>query len=252
MDRYTVVATPSASRRATTTRLSCRSTSTSPARARRSRRARQLLPGRVRRFVPEPPVAGRAQTPVYPSPLPAGHTLHSIIGRRRSPDELPAASVDRVNATVRSRWSEPATAVPAHRTVCGDLRGQHHAAGVISPLRPFGAKSAPAPPRTHRRRTVSARRVVGVVLGRLGQRRRRHNGPGLDERHRAGLQRPEVVAGDVPVLPRRLFQYHHQPFNYFANYAPGTPARRHLKDEADFLPAAKTAPARGQLRQADR
>ncbi len=30
------------------------------------------------------------------------------------------------------------------------------------------------------------------------------------------------------------FQYHHQPFNYFAKYAPGQPGRAHLKDEADF------------------
>jgi phospholipase C len=35
-----------------------------------------------------------------------------------------------------------------------------------------------------------------------------------------------------------LFQYHHQPFAYFARYAPGTPDRaRHLKDESDFLDA---------------
>lgn len=34
------------------------------------------------------------------------------------------------------------------------------------------------------------------------------------------------------------FQPHHQPFNYFANYAPGTAARaEHLKDGADFLAA---------------
>jgi acid phosphatase len=32
-----------------------------------------------------------------------------------------------------------------------------------------------------------------------------------------------------PMVPN--FQFHHQPFNYFANYAPGTPARvEHLKD----------------------
>jgi phospholipase C len=38
--------------------------------------------------------------------------------------------------------------------------------------------------------------------------------------------------------PDPLFQYHHQPFNYFQNYAPGMPGRVHLKDEADFLAAA--------------
>ncbi|HEY7045234.1 MAG TPA: alkaline phosphatase family protein, partial [Nocardioidaceae bacterium] len=38
--------------------------------------------------------------------------------------------------------------------------------------------------------------------------------------------------------PGPLFQYHHQPFNYFAAYAPGTPGRHHLQDETDFFDAA--------------
>lgn len=49
-----------------------------------------------------------------------------------------------------------------------------------------------------------------------------------------------------PTAPRKViytsangaphFQPHHQPFNYFANYAPGTAARaQHLKDGEDFL-----------------
>jgi phospholipase C len=33
------------------------------------------------------------------------------------------------------------------------------------------------------------------------------------------------------------FQAHHQPFNYFARYAPGSPERAHLKDGDDFLAA---------------
>ena len=42
------------------------------------------------------------------------------------------------------------------------------------------------------------------------------------------------------------YQFHHPPFVYFANYADGTPGRAaHLKDETDFLAAAKagTLPA---------
>jgi phospholipase C len=39
--------------------------------------------------------------------------------------------------------------------------------------------------------------------------------------------------------PGPLFQYHHQPFNYFANYAVGEPGRDHLQDETDFVAAAK-------------
>jgi len=46
--------------------------------------------------------------------------------------------------------------------------------------------------------------------------------------------------------PDPLFQFHHQPFAYFANYADGTPAKaQHLKDETDFTKAltANTLPA---------
>jgi phospholipase C len=45
----------------------------------------------------------------------------------------------------------------------------------------------------------------------------------------------DAVAGH----PDPLFQYHHQPFNYFQNYAPGMPGRAHLEDEDDFFAAAK-------------
>jgi phospholipase C len=49
---------------------------------------------------------------------------------------------------------------------------------------------------------------------------------------------------DAPPVVLSKFQYHHQPFVYFAKYADGTPGRaQHLKDEQDFLAAA----AAGQL-----
>jgi phospholipase C len=49
----------------------------------------------------------------------------------------------------------------------------------------------------------------------------------------------DAVAGHADPL----FQYHHQPFNYYANFAPGTPghpnpARAHLQDETNFIAAA--------------
>ena len=52
----------------------------------------------------------------------------------------------------------------------------------------------------------------------------------------------DAVAG----RPDALFQFHHQPFNYFAPYAEGTTARgEHLKDIEDFFAAlrAGTLPA---------
>jgi acid phosphatase len=47
---------------------------------------------------------------------------------------------------------------------------------------------------------------------------------------------PETAKGAVwPNCPNKLFQYHHQPLNYFRNFAPGTEARRrHLRDEEEF------------------
>jgi phospholipase C len=44
-------------------------------------------------------------------------------------------------------------------------------------------------------------------------------------------------AGGTPI--EENFQYHHQPFVYYANYADGQPGRSHLKDESDFLAAAQ-------------
>ncbi|HEX6653325.1 MAG TPA: acid phosphatase [Thermoleophilaceae bacterium] len=39
--------------------------------------------------------------------------------------------------------------------------------------------------------------------------------------------------------PDPLFQFHHQPFAYFTKYAPGAPGRSHLRDESEFLAAAR-------------
>jgi phospholipase C len=47
----------------------------------------------------------------------------------------------------------------------------------------------------------------------------------------------DAVAGHPDVL----FQFHHQPFNYFANYAPGTPGRAHLQDEKNFTGLANAS-----------
>ena len=51
----------------------------------------------------------------------------------------------------------------------------------------------------------------------------------------------DAVAGHADPL----FQFHHQPLDYYANFAPGTAGRAHLKDETDFIAAAQagTLPA---------
>jgi acid phosphatase len=44
-----------------------------------------------------------------------------------------------------------------------------------------------------------------------------------------------------PKCPDFAFQFHHQPFAYFANYAPGMPGRAHLRDEVAFEDAARAS-----------
>jgi phospholipase C len=48
-----------------------------------------------------------------------------------------------------------------------------------------------------------------------------------------------LTTAQYPNCPDKLFQFHHQPLNYFKSFAPGTPARRqHLRDEQEFLALA--------------
>jgi acid phosphatase len=44
-----------------------------------------------------------------------------------------------------------------------------------------------------------------------------------------------------PFCPNKVFQFHHQPFNYFANYGPGTAGRAHLQDEQAFVGAVNAS-----------
>ena len=46
---------------------------------------------------------------------------------------------------------------------------------------------------------------------------------------------PDSSANPVwPYCPHKVFQFHHQPLNYYASFAPLTPGRTHLRDEAEF------------------
>ncbi len=48
-------------------------------------------------------------------------------------------------------------------------------------------------------------------------------------------------ATTYPYCPDKTFQFHHQPFNFYQRYAPGTPDRAaHLKDEVEFIKRAES------------
>jgi len=52
-----------------------------------------------------------------------------------------------------------------------------------------------------------------------------------------------------PYCPNKVFQFHHQPFNYYANYAQGGPGRSHLQDEQAFLGLANSSAKECNLNQ---
>ncbi|HKP20537.1 MAG TPA: alkaline phosphatase family protein [Thermoleophilaceae bacterium] len=83
-------------------------------------------------------------------------------------------------------------------------------------------------------------------------------GPVTRDTNPRGCPDPRTKATNLwPFCADSLFQYHHQPFNYYAPYArsgangegPAPRARmRHLRDEAEFLRAARNSRTRCRLR----
>ncbi len=65
------------------------------------------------------------------------------------------------------------------------------------------------------------------------------SGPTCADPNSAPAATVGTATGGFPFCPDKSFQTHHQPFNYFARYAPGQPGRSHLQDEQDFLAAVK-------------
>jgi acid phosphatase len=70
------------------------------------------------------------------------------------------------------------------------------------------------------------------------------NGPGPN------CSDPNTIAGATyPNCPDKVFQFHHQPLNYFATYAPGTTARaNHLRDEQEFIALGTSSSSRCNLK----
>ncbi len=80
------------------------------------------------------------------------------------------------------------------------------------------------------------------------------NGTAADPSTPTGCTDPNVDPGvsHWPECPDNLFQYHHQPFNYFADFSTATTAgldnrAAHLKDEQEFFDQAAASAATCQL-----
>jgi phospholipase C len=195
------------------------------------------------------------QPPVWPNAVRTGaDDLHSVVG----PDGLPTGTplhpaspgtADRAltqAANPDGTCAVPAgVAAPPAGTVCGDF-----AVNTIQPAyQPFAPGTSVArrlPPQTAP--TIGDRLSAAQVdwawySGGWDNANGNVGSAGWTNGTTPGTcTNPQTAAGAVyPNCPDPLFQYHHQPFNYYANYAPGTAARTaHLRDEVEFISAAKS------------
>ncbi|MCU1367806.1 MAG: acid phosphatase [Ilumatobacteraceae bacterium] len=181
-----------------------------------------------------------AQTPVFAGADNSGGAgdLHSVLGADGSGYNLPLHPAVGVQERALSVGKNPdGTCKQAVTTVCGD-----YAVNTVQPpYQPTGGGTT-LPPLTSSNigDELSAANVDWAwYSGGWSNADGDVNAPGWTNGAGPTCSDPAVHSGATyPHCADKLFQYHHQPFNYFANYAPGTAARAaHLKDEAEFLSA---------------
>jgi acid phosphatase len=176
-----------------------------------------------------------AATPTYPG---APENLHSIVDANGMPTSYPLYTA---TSTVRDAALTAACggSTPAGLG-CGDF-----AVNTIQPfVQPFSSPAAVKLP-------LQTAPTIGDRLSAKGIDWAWYSGgwsnangdvgaPGWTNGTVPGpCTDPNTATGAVfPNCPDKLFQFHHQPFNYFANYASGPARAAHLRDEAEFEAAA--------------
>jgi phospholipase C len=169
-----------------------------------------------------------AAPPTYPN---APANLHSIIDANGMPVKYPLYNP--TGPVLRG----PLTVVcpsPVAGRACGDF-----AVNTMQPTsQPSGTFGAKLPLQTAP--TIGDRLTAKHVdwawyAGGWSNAAGAVNGAGWTNGSGPSCSDPNAIAASpYPLCPDYDFQFHHQPFNYFANYAPGTPGRAHLQDEVAF------------------
>lgn len=187
-----------------------------------------------------------AATPVFTGADHSGSAtdLHSVIGADGSPANYPLhPSTGLKDGPLTVDVGADGTCPPPAR-VCGD-----YAVNTIQPTyQPFAPGTATArllPPQTGA--TIGDRLTEAGVSwawysGGWSNANGDVGGPGWTNGDTPGTcADPDAFATAVwPNCPDKLFQFHHQPFNYFASFAPGTAQRtEHLRDEVEFIGRAQ-------------
>ncbi|MCU1393721.1 MAG: phosphoesterase [Ilumatobacteraceae bacterium] len=183
-----------------------------------------------------------AQTPVFAGADHSGGAsdLHSVLGADGSPAATPLHPASGVKDGALTVDTNPdGSCTSAATTACGD-----YAINTIEPAYQPTAGGTTLPPLTSSNigDELSAANVDWAwYAGGWSNADGDIGAPGWTNGNGPTCSDPKTHAGATfPLCAEASFPYHHQPFDYFANYAPGTPARAaHLRDEEEFLTAAK-------------
>jgi acid phosphatase len=193
-----------------------------------------------------------AQTPVFANaPQSGADDLHSIVDTNGMPVTYPLYTP--TTATVKDSSLTVKCTSPVPNLACGDY--------AVNTTQPFYKPYSPGTP--------DARRLPPLTSPNIGDELSAKNvswawysggwsnangdvgAPGWTNGNN-GTSCIDVNADTrlgYPNCPDKNFQYHHQAFNYWATYAPGTQARKdHLRDEAEFISAAKASTKSCSLR----
>ncbi len=177
-----------------------------------------------------------AATPTFPNP--PADVLHSIIDSNGMPTAYPLYTP---TGPVRRGPLTVACPSPLPDRACGDyavntMRPAYIPQGAFPPITPL-------PPQTNP--TIGDRLTAAGVSwawysGGWSNANGDVGGPGWTNGDTPGTctDPDSAPTPTYPYCANKVFQFHHQPFNFYANYAPGTPGRTHLRDEAEFI--AKT------------
>jgi acid phosphatase len=192
-----------------------------------------------------------AATPKWPGALNdnSADDLHSVVDVNGMPTSYPLYVSPAPTGTLKDQALTASCNPPPGRgpTPPGVTCGDYAVNTIQPPYQPYAPGTAPArrlPPQTDP--TIGDRlSAKGIDWAWYSGGWSNANGdtsaPGWTNGTTPGTcTDPNTATGAVyPNCPDKLFQYHHQPLNYFASFATGTAARTaHLRDEVEFENAA--------------
>jgi phospholipase C len=195
-----------------------------------------------------------AATPVLASAAQSGDDdLHSVVDQNGMPRAYPGYAPA---TAVKDRGLTVTCPAPLPHLACGD-----YAANTMQPWsQPYRPRTpdrerlGPLPGPTIGQRLTAAGIDWAWYSGGWSNANGERDAPGWTNGPGPSCADPDTAKDAAfPHCPHGNFQFHHQPFNYFAAFDPGTSAglaarRAHLRDEAEFRQILRASTAACQLK----